>query len=235
MVKRPRAALRRLVADCRIFGLREWSKSPFKASLCGISSFPWSADDLLAPCPFHAGKTVAETHGFFFGTDSIFGEPLTLMRWQKLCPEDSEPRFHSYCPWFQDQLFAQAVSGRRWHALLLHAVAGRFDLPRSHELPSAVDAVAMHMLFEMKSGIRYGTGVSMLTRDVTQDCMRVVVGRTLDNEVDHGIDVGVWSADEEYAVPMLVGAGASLRVPPKARRSYGARRPERMPLEISRA
>jgi hypothetical protein len=61
----------------RVWGLNDWASYYEKPEELD----PRVEEVLMAPCPFHKGKTVADTHFAFMGVPDINGSPLTVAKW----------------------------------------------------------------------------------------------------------------------------------------------------------
>ncbi|MGO9010643.1 MAG: hypothetical protein ACLQPN_11115 [Bryobacteraceae bacterium] len=151
--------------------------------VAAIHNFPWSDTVLNAPCSFHKGKMVRETHFAFVGVDSI-----TMMELQRINPKSEEPRFYSYAPdaWYSEQRFATAETLKlRWYLLLKDIVPGSekktFDeqsamLPPEYEVPSAVVETAKDLLVYKKTGIYVNRNRYARTASLASGGSRVIVG-----------------------------------------------------------
>ena len=177
------------------FGVEEWQDAYgvtfTKTQLAKVSEFPWGEATLTAPCPFHPGKKVKDTHFAFLGVEHLDEErkkPLTIRQWQELHPKSGQPRLYSYPPdcWYEKEGFATTPTCQlRWYLCLKEIVPGSenktFDeqqrmLPVEYEVPSAVEEVTKHVLCFKKTGTcltpsRYGR-----VRDVDSHGDRVSVG-----------------------------------------------------------
>jgi hypothetical protein len=169
------------------FGIADWQKfygiklTPGRMAI--IANFPWSEKTLNAPCPFHPGKMIRETHFAFVGLDAI-----TIMKLQKINPKETEPRFYSYAPdaWYSQQSFATVETLKlRWYLLLKNIVPNSenktFDeqkamLPKEYEVPSAIAETTKDFLVHKKTGIYANSNRYARTNDLASDGRRVRVG-----------------------------------------------------------
>lgn len=169
------------------FGVADW-QALYRIALApkqmrAVAEFPWSDAVLNAPCPFHPGKMVRETHFAFVGLDHI-----TIAELQKLNPGSGQPRFYSYLPdaWYSREKFATEVTlNLRWYLLLRDIVPGSenrtFDkqlacLPREYEVPSAVAETAKDFLVYKKTGVYVNPNRYARTADLGSGGGRVDVG-----------------------------------------------------------
>jgi len=184
--------LARAILGKNFFGVEEWS------SLYGVNfsnkqlreaaKFPWSEDVLNAPCPFHKGKNIKETHFAFLGLNGFRGKPLTILKWQELHPDSGQPKFCSYTSdnWYAKEKFGnEPTCGFRWYLMPLEILPDSTDktyqeqvamLPADYEVPHAIEEITKDILYYRKNGIclfpiRYGR-----CQDVTSDGRRVRVG-----------------------------------------------------------
>ncbi len=174
------------------FGVEDWQEnyglSLTKSQLAKVSEFPWSEKVLTAPCPFHSGKQVKDTHFAFLGLEQSKKQPLTIGQWQKLHPASNQPRFYSYPPdcWYKNEPFANEVSCQlRWYLCLKEIVPGSenktFDgqqamLPPEYEVPSAVEEVTKCLACFKKTGIYLNPNRYGRVRDTSSGGGRVHVG-----------------------------------------------------------
>lgn len=146
--------------------------------MAAIGKFPWNEEVLNAPCPFHPGKTVRETHSAFVGLDFI-----TMMKIQKLNPDC----FYS-CgndSWYSKQEFAATTTlALRWYLLLTGMVPGSEKkclnphkiLPEGYVLPSAVAETTKNILLFKKTGIFANPGGFAQTNDTDSAGRRISIG-----------------------------------------------------------
>lgn len=170
------------------FGIADW-QTLYRIALtpkqvATVAKFPWGDKVLNAPCPFHPGKMVRETHFAFVGLDTI-----TVMELQRLNPKSAEPRFYSYAPdaWYPKEKFATKTTlALRWYLLLKDIVPGSenstFDnqngmLPKEYEVPSAVAETAKDLLVYKKTGVYANSNRYARTADLDSGGRRVSVGR----------------------------------------------------------
>ncbi len=221
--------LARSILGKNFFGVEEWSSlygvNFSSKQLREVAEFPWSEDVLNAPCPFHKGKSVKETHFAFLGLANIRGKALTILKWQELHPDSGQPKFYSYAPdnWYAKEKFGnEPTCGFRWYLMPLEILPDSADktyqeqvamfdriyqeqvamLPADYEVPHAIEEVTKVILYYRKNGIclnstRYGR-----CQDVTSGGGRVLVGY-FDSV---GLGVGRWSDDGRGA---RIGVAAS--------------------------
>lgn len=200
----------------KFFGLEEWmilyGLNLSKKQLREIAEFPWSEDILNAPCPFYRNKSVKETHFVFWGPDCLLGEPLTILKWQKIHPAGSQPKFSSYASvesigsaesWYINRKFAKELTcGSRWYLMLLETVPW-FDffrsyreqriamLPREYEVPRAIEEVTKAILYHRKSSEQLHLGVSGMCRDATIGSLGLLNGLAIwESQVNYGNSSG---------------------------------------------
>lgn len=150
----------------RYFGVEEWGRH-YGATIteeqrCEAGEFPWSLDDLQAPCPFEPGKQVWQTHVAVLMPDRLDGRRLTIMRIDAIERERRRrvlhaPRFHK--PHFYAR---HQTPELRWHLmrssvslegearkLQLRGVRehDRFAASKGYQLPRAVEVVLARVLF----------------------------------------------------------------------------------------
>jgi len=180
------------------FGVADWQKlygiTLTPKQIEAVSQFPWSEKTLNAPCPFHPGKMVRETHFAFVGLDTV-----SIMELQKLNPSSSEPRFYDYAPnsWYSNEKFAKETLKLRWYLLLKDIVPNSenktFDeqkamLPKEYEVPSAVAETAKDFLHYKKTKSYVNSNRWARTADLDSDRYRVDVGYC----DARGVVVGSW-------------------------------------------
>jgi len=191
----------RAILGQNFFGVKEWfvlyGVSFSKKHLRQATEFPWSEDVLNAPCPFHEGKSIKETHFAFLGVDAFKGEPLTIHKWQELYPATGQPRFCSYPPksWYSQQKFAgEPTCDFRWYLMPLEFLPGSTDklfqrqtemLSADYEVPLAVEEVTKIILYYRKNGFYLNPTKYGRCQDVTSSGGRVRVG----NSAAGGLDV----------------------------------------------
>lgn len=197
---------RAILGKNNFFGVEEWSTlygvNFTKKQLREIADFPWNEDVLNAPCPFHKGKSIRETHFAFLGLDCIKGRPLPILKWQELHPQSGQPRFYSYAPdcWYAKENFAnKPTCGFRWYLMPLEIVPNSTDksyqeqtamLPKEYEVPLAIEEVTKLILYYRKNGIYLNPTNWGRCHDVTSGGRRVPVGY-FDSD---GLHVGYWWA-----------------------------------------
>jgi hypothetical protein len=172
--------------DLDYFGIADW-RTLHRVVVTGkqtvaIGEFPWSEAVLNAPCPFHPGKMIRETHFAFVGLDHV-----TIAELQKLYPQSGQPRFYSYeDSWYAKQKFATKTTlALRWYLLLKDIVPGSenktFDeqqamLPKEYEVPSAVAEIAKDLFVFQKTGKHVNPNRYARTADFDSDGNRVGAG-----------------------------------------------------------
>lgn len=170
------------------FGIADWQKlygiTLTSKQVASVGDFPWSDAVLNAPCPFHKGKMIRETHFAFVGLDRV-----SIMELQKLNPKATEPRFYQYGSdaWYRNEKFATKVNLKfRWYLLLKDVIPGSenktFDeqvamLPEGYEVPTAVEETAKDFLIFKKTGTYVNSNRYARTADLDSDGRRVYVGR----------------------------------------------------------
>jgi len=210
--------LARVILGKNFFGFEEWSSlygvNFSNKQLREVAEFPWSEDVLNAPCPFHKGKSIKETHFAFLGLDAFKGKPLTILKWQELHPDSGQPRFYSYTPdnWYSKEKFGNEPTCEfRWYLMPLEIVPDSTNktysgqtamLPVDYEVPLAIEEVTKVILYYRKNGIylnptRYGR-----CQDVSSDGHRVDVGY-FDSG---GLDANDYWGDDRY---YYIGLAAS--------------------------
>ena len=199
--------VRAIMGEERLWGAEEWSAfygvGFTKKQLREVAEFPWSEDVLNAPCPFHKGKSVKETHFAFLGLDKIKGKPLTILKWQELHPDSGQPKFYSYGPdnWYAKEKFGnEPTCGFRWYLMPLEIVPKSTDktyqeqvamLPADYEVPLAIEEVFKDILYYRKNDIYLNPTKYGRCQDVASDGGRVSVG----SFGSRGLDVDDWSGD----------------------------------------
>jgi len=182
----------RKIMGKNFFGIEEWSSfygvEFSKKKLHKIAKFPWSENILNAPCPFHKGKKVNETHFAFLGLNTFKGKPLTIIRWQEIHPDSSQPKFYSYSlnSWYSQEKFANELTcDFRWYLMPLEIVPGSTSkifreqttiLTPEYEVPLAIEEVTKVFLYYKKNGAYLNSKRYGRCRDVDSDGRRVDVG-----------------------------------------------------------
>ena len=200
----------RAILGKNFFGVEEWSSlygvNFSNKQLREVAEFPWSEDVLNAPCPFHLGKSIKETHFAFLGLDAFKGKPLTILKWQELHPDSGQPKFSSYAPdsWYAKEKFGnEPTCGFRWYLMPLEIVPESTSktyaeqtamLPADYEVPLAIEEVTKVILYYRKNGIYLNPTTYSRCRDVASDGDPVDVGY-FDSE---GLDVGSGWGDERH-------------------------------------
>ncbi len=185
--------------DC--FGIADW-RTLHRVVVIGkqtvaIGEFPWSDAVLNAPCPFHPGKMIRETHFAFVGLDHV-----TIAELQKLYPQSGQPRFYSYeDSWYAKQKFATKTTlALRWYLLLKDIVPGSenktFDeqqamLSDEYEVPSAVAEIAKDLFVFEKTGNHVNANRYARTADLDSGGNRVLAGLC----AVKGVNVDFWNDD----------------------------------------
>lgn len=203
------------------FGVEEWQEqygvSFTKSQLAQVSQFPWGEKVLTAPCPFHPGKQVKDTHFAFLGVEQHGKKPLTIHQWQELHPASGQPRFYSYPPdcWYKDEQFASKVTCQmRWYLMLREIVPGSEDktfdsqqamLPREYEVPTGVEEVTKHLVCFKNTGVYLNPSRYGRVKDTSSYGDRVLVGLS----DARGLFVLSYWGDSEGSI---VGLAASRKV-----------------------
>ncbi len=178
----------RKIMGKNFFGIEEWSffygVNFSKKQLREVAKFPWSEDVLNAPCPFHKGKSVKETHFAFLGLNKINGEPLTILKWQEL----HRAWFRSYHPgaWCAEEKFAtEQTCAFRWYLMLLEIVPNSTNktfqeqtamLPADYEVPLAIEEVTKLILYRRKNSVFLNRLEHGRCQDTIFGCYPVSVG-----------------------------------------------------------
>lgn len=184
--------LARTILGKNFFGVEEWSSlygaNFTKKQLRELAEFPWSEDILNAPCPFHKGKSIKETHFAFLGINFIKGNALTILKWQKIHPNSGQPKFYSYAPdnWYAKEKFGnELICGFRWYLMPLEILPNSTNktyqeqlvmLPADYEMPLAIEEVTKVILYYRKNGIYLNSGKYGRCQDVTSGGGHVGVG-----------------------------------------------------------
>jgi hypothetical protein len=212
--------LARAILGQNIFGPEEWSALYgvrfTKAQLRRVAEFPWSEDVLNAPCPFHKGRRVAETHFAFLGLDRLNGKPLTIMKWHDLHSRTGHPRFYSDAPLYREQTFAtERMCELRWYLMLVNIIPNsehktyteqlRDCLPSEYEVPTAIAEVTKDVLYHRKRGQYPNSTRWGRTKDMISCGCRVYVG-----SCNESVDVDYWREDHCYDD---IGLAASRKSP----------------------
>lgn len=187
------------------FGVADWQKPHpgvvlTPKQIAEVAQFPWSDKTLNAPCPFHPGKMIRETHFAFVGLDHV-----TIAELQKLYPQSGQPRFYSYMAgdaWYKDEKFANKVTLKlRWYLLLKDIVPNSENktfeeqqamLPGEYEVPSAVAETAKDLFVFQKTGSHANPNRYARTADLGSGRSRVYVGSC----DARGVYVHDWRGDD---------------------------------------
>ena len=154
------------------WGPHEWINQGIKFTedqLNQVHSFPWGKDVLEEDCPFLKGMKVRRRHMGFLGVARIEGKLLTIDRWE----EDQVFEFNMTCRpsalRYQGP-FKRTTTRLRWYLIYHSHVPESRDktyaeqislLPKEYEVPKAVVAFTMLMLFKQKN---YREGGRMMFR-----------------------------------------------------------------------
>lgn len=149
-----------------LFGPEQWLSSYgiwfSERQIKNIADFPWSENDLDAPCPFIKGKRVKETHFAFLGIDRMYNRPLDILRWHEIHPisVNGVPKISS---WDADQNFARArTCWLKWHLALIEGVPSSEGktyqeqedmLPDQYRFPFAIEEVTKNILYFKSHGV----------------------------------------------------------------------------------
>jgi len=194
----PEEGLARRIMGSNFWGRDEWAG--LEVTLSGrqaktIGRFPWSEEILDSECPWHPGKAVSQTHFGFLGVKVVGKTPLTIVRWQELCPADGQPKFCSYPPdcWFARETFAAAVSLElQWYLALKDVVPGSTSkawetiskawetmlglLPPEYEAPTPVVEVTKDLLYHKRTGDYLNPNIYAVTGALVSRGVPVLVG-----------------------------------------------------------
>lgn len=197
--------LARAIMGKNFFGVEEWlalyGVNFSKKQLREVAEFPWSEDVLNAPCPFYKGKSIKETHFAFLGLNNIRGKPLTILKWQELHPDSSQPKFYSYAPdnWYAKEKFGnEPTCGFRWYLMPLEILPNSTNktyqeqvamLSAEYEMPLAIEETTKDILYYCKNGIYLNPTSYGRCQDVASDGYRVYVG-DFDSK---GLIIDLWS------------------------------------------
>ena len=143
----------------RLFAALEWvavyGRAPGTKAMDQVGDFPWDMKVLRDPEKLHL--MAAETHVAFLGLDRLKGEPLTIMRWQRLYPKLFALRVHGSSPWYAggEFFFTQNPLRLGWHLMRSQPLFGyevkgvtvENSLPPNCNLPSAIEEVSRLILF----------------------------------------------------------------------------------------
>lgn len=181
----------RAIMSKNFFGVDEWlffyGVNFSKKQLREVAKFPWSEDILNAPCPFHKGKSIKETHFAFLGLDTFKGKPLNILKWQELHPATSWPKFDSYASesWYNKEKFSnESICSFRWYLMPLEIPPDFTDktyqeqvamLPVNYEVPSVVEEVTKIILYYRKNNVCLSPTRSSRCRDTASDGSRIYV------------------------------------------------------------
>jgi len=170
------------------FGVEDWSAfygvKFSEEQISEAAEFPWGEDILNSTCPF-CRNVVKHCHFAFLGLESINGEPLTIMKLQKLHPATGQPRFNVDA-WYSKEEFArEATMDFRWYlihkSMIPKSRNKTYDdqeaiLTTDYEVPSAVTEVTKDLLVFRKTGTFVNSTRWARCKCVTSDGGRVVVG-----------------------------------------------------------
>lgn len=182
-----------------------------------IKEFPWSEKTLSSLCPL-CGNKVKNCHFGFLGINLLNGDPLTILKFQKLhLPYRSKLEFASYKPesWYSKENFAKKTSlGLRWYLLHKNIIPGSEDktyedqkamLPEEYEIPQVVEETAKDILVFQKSGVLANPARYARCIDESSDGERVSIGHSAGN----GLRINnVWGENRVYNI----GIGASRKL-----------------------
>lgn len=162
-----------------VFGKDQWQRfypealQPVQEG--DLPSLPWDNATLLAPCPFHEGKKVGETHFAFLAMERWGSHPLTLSRWGRLHPRLFNPRsFEYWCQEVQRPFTNHDTCQLGWYLAVLDVGEKRRALPYHQQWdllppgylpPTAVEAVTFLILLSRLQGNARFNGLSIWTRD----------------------------------------------------------------------
>jgi hypothetical protein len=201
----------------RVWGLNDWASYYEKPEELD----PRVEEVLMAPCPFHKGKTVADTHFAFMGVPDINGSPLTVAKWLELHPADGQPKFYfNQNPWHVGQPHTDvAVMEPRLYILLREIIPGSTSstpeeqvkmLPPEYEVPSTIAEVTKDILVFRKTGKRCNGSRWAACSERTIATSRAFAGRVscVGFFGERGICVEYWDGFRDG--PIGVGASRKL-------------------------
>lgn len=194
----------RIIMGKNFWGVEDWATffgvNFTKEQLRKIEKFPYGEDILNSPCPFRDGKSVKDTHFAFLGLDRIQDDPLSIVKWQEICPVSSQLRFYHYVPdaWYSKEKFAnEPTCSFRWYLMPLEIIPNSTDktfeqqkamLPADYGVPLAIEEVTKHTLYYKKNGIYLNQTKYGRCQDISSDGSRVYVGCSASD----GLDVYDW-------------------------------------------
>jgi hypothetical protein len=155
-----------------------------------IKVLPWTKEQLTAPCPFHRGKCINETHFLFLGRRRLDRKPLTIMRLHERHPYPSQPFFFTYqAPEFPPGVVykfnMRDMCNLRWYLMPLEAIPRTFNqpydrqlelLPPAYEVPRPVEEVLKVILYYVRNGVYLNSTCKARCRDIQPDGKQVQVG-----------------------------------------------------------
>ena len=174
------------------FGPEDWSNNYgvrfSKKQLRQIADFPWNEDILESTCQL-CGQVVKGCHFGFLGIDSINGNPLTIMRWQKIHhPLMGYPQFISCAPnvWYHKHKFAaQTTMAFRWY-LLHQSIPPDSEnmffgdqlqmLSPNYEVPTTIVEVTKNILLFKKTGKNANPTKCARTSDGDRTTVSIIKG-----------------------------------------------------------
>ena len=196
-----------------------------------VAEFPWSEDVLNAPCPFHKGKSIKETHFAFLGLDHILGKPLTILKWQKIHPKLGQPQFFSYASdnwhakdWYAEKFGNKLTCGFRWYLMPLEIVPNSAEktyqeqvkmLPDDYKVPSAIEEVTKDILYFRKNGIYldFDSTRAYLNSAMEGRCQDVVLSSERISVGDFDKDGLVIYRHQDEFCDCSIGIAASRKLP----------------------
>lgn len=150
----------------RIFDQFDWWQY-FGLEIKRAPDFPWSLDELMAPCPIYPGYRIAETHFAFLGVSAFNGRPLTIQHWREIAGDqfyigdEFSCRFNGGRAWYEEQIFAnKPTCAARWYLVPIlsptlplpsRATNNPFTvLPKKYTPISTVEMATAFLLFQQK-------------------------------------------------------------------------------------
>jgi hypothetical protein len=220
--------LARAIMGKNFFGIEDWSAlygvNFSQKQLRAIAEFPWGANILNSPCPFHKGNTIRKTHVAFLGLDRFMGKSLTIMKWKETNLTTGQPKFYSFPPdyysyecWYENEKLAnQLTCAFRWYLMPLQIVPDSESktyqdqmamFPKEYEVPFAIEEVTKDLLYHRKNGTPLNPSRYGRCQDVSSNSGRVSIGHFCSD----GLGINRWTNDDcrDYDV----GLAASRKLP----------------------
>jgi len=181
----------RVIMGKNYYGSINWAKdfgvNFTKKQLREIEKFPYNEDILNGPCPFYKGKMVKDTHFAFLGLSQINGDPLSIVKWQEICPAPGQLRFYRYADaWYiREEFVNKSICKYKWYLMPLEIIpdstSKTFDqqkamLSAEYEVPSAIEEITKHVLYYKKNGIYLNQTKYGRCQDISSHGHRLNVG-----------------------------------------------------------